>query len=123
MEHQRDVNGLKCSAPVCRETYVTQRAGFVKLTCLYLVIRSGALARIIHGIWLEGRRRVSSDTQSYELGVTSRMIMRPFSEEVGALAMPVLEGLDRRSALEDSLRKLGVVEADVAQEGLLQLFA
>ena len=53
------------------------------------------------------------------LTVTSRMIMRPFLEELRSLAVPVLEGLDRRSAFEGSLRELTVVEADVAQEPTL----
>ena len=37
--------------------------------------------------------------------------------------MPVLERVDGRSALEDGLRQLAVVEADIAQDGLLQVFA
>ena len=37
--------------------------------------------------------------------------------------MPVLERVDGRSALEDGLRQLAVVEADIAQDGLLQVLA
>ena len=35
--------------------------------------------------------------------------------------MPVLEGVDGRSALEDGLREVAVVEPDVAQDRLLEV--
>ena len=37
--------------------------------------------------------------------------------------MPVLERVDGCSALEDGLRQLAVVEADIAQDGLFQILA
>ena len=44
------------------------------------------------------------------LCVTSRVIIRSFLEEFRFLAVPVLEGVDRRSALEHGLRELSIVE-------------
>ena len=51
------------------------------------------------------------------------MIIRPFFEEFRFLAMPVLERVDWGAALEHGLRELAVVKADVAQDGLFQVFA
>ena len=49
--------------------------------------------------------------------------MRPFPEEVGGLALPVLEGGDGRQAFQELLRELAAVEAEVAQEGLFEVLA
>jgi len=57
------------------------------------------------------------------LDVTSRVIIRPFFEEFRFLAIPVLERVDWGAALEHGLRELAVVKADVAQDGLFQVFA
>jgi hypothetical protein len=58
-----------------------------------------------------------------QLGVSSRMIVRPVLEDLGLLVMPILEGVDGRSAFQDGLRELAVVEPDVAQDRLLQILA
>src|SRR5690625_977120 len=49
--------------------------------------------------------------------------MRPLPEQLGPLAMPVLQRADGHSAIEGGLRQLAVVEADVAQDRLLQVLA
>jgi len=51
------------------------------------------------------------------------MIIWLFPEQLWSFAVPVLERLDGRSALEDGLGQLAVVEADIAQDGLLQILA
>ena len=57
------------------------------------------------------------------VGVASRVIVRPLHEERGLVAVPVLEGVDGRSAFQDGLRELAVVEADVAQDRVLQVLS
>lgn len=59
----------------------------------------------------------------FDVGVTSRMIVRSFLEKFRFVMVPVLEGVDERSALQDGLRELAVVEADVAQDRLFQILA
>ena len=51
------------------------------------------------------------------------MIVWPLLEELRPPVMPVLEGADGCSALQHGLRELTVVEADVAQDGLLEVLA
>lgn len=51
------------------------------------------------------------------------MIVNALPEQLGPLALPVLEGIDGRSAFQDGLRQLAVVEPDVAQDRLLQVLA
>ena len=51
------------------------------------------------------------------------MIVDPLPEQLRLLTVPALEGPDGRSALEDGLWQLAVVEVDVAQEGPLQVLA
>lgn len=71
--------------------------------------------------WFDGLSYRNEDTISQEpiethagLAVTSRVIVDPLPEEVGALALPVLECCDGRSPFQDGLRELAVVEVDVA---------
>ena len=54
------------------------------------------------------------------LGVTSRVIIWSLLEQLRPLALPALEGVDGRSAFQDRLRQLAVVEPDVAQNGLFE---
>ncbi len=65
----------------------------------------------------------ASSLSHHALVVRSRLIVWPLFEEPWLLAMPVLEGVDRRSALQDGLRELAVVEADIAQDRLLKVLA
>ncbi len=51
------------------------------------------------------------------------MIVRSFFEELRLVPMPVLERVDGRSAFQDGLRELAVVEADVAQDRLFQILS
>ncbi len=72
----------------------------------------------------EEREILKKATQFFAgLNVRSRLIVWPLFEEPWLLAMPVLEGVDRRSALQDGLRELAVVEADIAQDRLLKVLA
>ena len=51
------------------------------------------------------------------------MIIRSLLEQHRPLALPALEGVDGRSAFQDGLRQLAVVEPDVAQNGLFEILA
>lgn len=59
----------------------------------------------------------------FRIDVTSSVIVRPLPEQVWPLALPVLEGVDGGLAFEDGLQQLAIVEANVAQDGLLQVLA
>ena len=57
------------------------------------------------------------------MAVTSGMMIRPLSEKVRPVLLPMRQRVDGRSALENGLREVAVVEMNKAQDGLLQLFS